>query len=253
MRLFLISLAALSLLAAGCAGSRPGNPEVAPSRQASLSDSNSGWSVPPGQKHVTDPQPEAAPQTAQEQPDEAAIAEAQRRDREAAAQAARERLERERAAGERQTERQAERQPIVQPLVPAFPARAADERVLSLRTVHFAFDQWDLTAEARALLDMNARWLKANPETVVRIAGHADERGTPEYNLALGERRANRVRDYLILQGVPGDNLTTISYGEEMPVDPGHSSEAWSLNRRAEFSKAEARQVSDAGGRPTSG
>lgn len=253
MRVFLIPLALLLLLAAGCAGSRPDAPETAPSRQATLTDGSSGWSVPPGQKHVQDPQSDAMAQAGQEQPDEAAIAEAERREREQAAQEARERLERDRAREQAEAQNRT-RQPVVQPLVPAFPARAQQERVMTLRTVHFGFDRWDLTAETRAVLDMNASWLKANPEVVVRIEGHADERGTPEYNLALGERRAKRVRDYLIQQGVPADNLLTTSYGEEMPMDPAHSEAAWSLNRRAEFSKAEARRVSEGTARqPASG
>lgn len=242
MRLFLISLAVLLLLAAGCAGSRPADPEVAPSRQASLTDPDTGWSVPPGQTHVSDPQPQASagePQTAaQEQPDEAAIAAAERRERKEAAREARERLQRER-------EQQRQQRKTVQPLVPAFPARVQEDRVLTLRTVHFGFDQWDLTPEARAALNSNAAWLKANPEVVVRVEGHADERGTAEYNLALGERRAKRVREYLIERGVPADNLITVSYGEEMPMDDGANEQAWALNRRAEFSRAEGRQVSD--------
>jgi len=72
------------------------------------------------------------------------------------------------------------------------------------------------------------------------VEGHCDERGTQEYNMALGERRALAVRDYLINLGVPGQNLLTISYGEERPVDPGHNEAAWAKNRRAEFSQGRA-------------
>jgi len=242
MRGFLISLAVL-LLAAGCANNRPGSPDIAPSQQAHLTDSSTGWSVPPGQKHVTDP---ATGQAAAPQ-DEAAAAAAEKAQRDEAARKAREELGMQQPA-----QRQPTAQPRVQPLVPAFPVRAQEERVPTLRTVHFAFDQWDLTPEARALLDGNAEWMKANPEVRVQVGGHADERGTPEYNLALGERRAKRVRDFLVERGVPADNLVTISYGEEVPLDSGHSDAAWSLNRRAEFNRAEGRQVSGNETRPPS-
>jgi peptidoglycan-associated lipoprotein len=132
----------------------------------------------------------------------------------------------------------------VKPLVPAFPARMQEAQVSGLQTVHFGFDDWNLTAEAKALLDANARWLKANPQVSVKIGGHCDERGSPEYNLALGERRANRVREYLISQGVPADNMIAVSYGEEMPIDPGHNPAAWAKNRRAEFNRTDGRRVS---------
>jgi peptidoglycan-associated lipoprotein len=248
MRLLLLALSALLVVAAGCAQNRTAQPDVAPSRMAAATDPGAGWSVPPGQKTVTDPvdarqpgesgQPEVAARTAQ--PDEAALAEAERRRREEAARVAREELRR----GQTSREQPSREQPVVQPLVPAFPARLQEQRVPALRTVHFAFDQWELTSEAQALLDENARWMKANPEIVVQVGGHADERGTPEYNLALGEKRAKRVREYLITQGVPADNLVTASYGEEMPLETGHEERSWSRNRRAEFNRADGRQVS---------
>lgn len=254
MRLFLILLTAAALLAAGCAGNRPGAPGIAPSQQASLSDGSTGWSVPPGAKPGDTAASEAPADAAAQAPaDEAALAAADRRQREEAARRAREKLDEGQPPAETPPATTQRREPLVKPIVPAFPARVSEDRVATLRTVHFAFDKWDLTAEAKALLDENARWLKANPEVVVRVEGHADERGTPEYNLALGERRATRVRNYLIEQGVPADNLLTSSYGEEMPIDPGHSETAWSVNRRAEFSKGEARQVSDTAGRTPSG
>ncbi len=254
MRHLLLSLLALALLAAGCAGNRTERPDIAPSRQAALGDPNSGWSVPPGQKSVTDPQPAPAAPTRTQAADEAALAEADRKAREASARDLRERLQRpppQQAAEATEPTRRAE--PRVKPLVPAFPARARQERISTLRTVHFAFDSWELSAETRTVLQANAAWMKANPDVVIRVEGHADERGTAEYNLALGERRAKGVREFLIEQGVPADNLRTASYGEEVPLDRNHNSKAWSLNRRAEFSRAEATQVSDNRGQPTSG
>jgi peptidoglycan-associated lipoprotein len=107
--------------------------------------------------------------------------------------------------------------------------------VTQLQTVYFDFDRFDLTNEARQLLDANAEFLLANPQIRVQIEGHCDERGTTEYNLHLGQRRADAVREYLVKKGVAADRLETISYGEERPIDPGHTEAAWAKNRRAQF------------------
>jgi peptidoglycan-associated lipoprotein len=101
--------------------------------------------------------------------------------------------------------------------------------------VHFAFDSFTLSEEAKALLEQKATWLMENSQVTVQIEGHCDERGTTAYNLALGERRANAVKRYLVALGVDTSRLTTISYGEEFPLDPGHNEEAWARNRRAHF------------------
>ncbi len=100
-------------------------------------------------------------------------------------------------------------------------------------TVHFDFDKYNLSQKARAVLDAQAAWLLKYPDTNIIIEGHCDERGTREYNLALGERRANSVRDYLIAMGVSGSRLKIISYGKERPVAMGSNEEAWAQNRRA--------------------
>ncbi len=105
----------------------------------------------------------------------------------------------------------------------------------TLNDIYFEFDQSDITDEARAILQANADWILANPGSKIQIEGHCDERGTEEYNLALGERRANSVKNYLASLGVTEDRLYTISYGEELPADPGHDEAAWSKNRRAHF------------------
>ncbi|HKI51951.1 MAG TPA: peptidoglycan-associated lipoprotein Pal [Geothermobacteraceae bacterium] len=104
-----------------------------------------------------------------------------------------------------------------------------------LQRVHFDFDQFTLSAEARDILTANAAYLQANSGVRVRIEGHCDERGSDEYNLALGERRAQAAKDYLESLGVAADRLETISYGEELPLDAGHDEAAWAKNRRAEF------------------
>ena len=98
--------------------------------------------------------------------------------------------------------------------------------------VFFDTDQYDLDDRDRATLDAQAAWLQQNTGVRVTIEGHADERGTREYNLALGERRANSVKNYLVALGVDQNRVTTISYGKERPAVPGSSEEAWAQNRR---------------------
>ena len=98
--------------------------------------------------------------------------------------------------------------------------------------IYFGFDKFNLKADARQTLDKQGAWLKANPSVTVTLEGHADERGTREYNLALGERRANSVKDYLVSLGVNPARLKTISYGKERPVAMGSNEAAWGQNRR---------------------
>jgi peptidoglycan-associated lipoprotein len=104
-----------------------------------------------------------------------------------------------------------------------------------LKDMYFAFDRYDLTDGARRILTENAKVLLAHPNIIIQIEGHCDERGSNEYNLALGERRSVSAKLYLIKLGVKGNRFSTISYGEEMPVDPGHTEEAWAKNRRCHF------------------
>jgi peptidoglycan-associated lipoprotein len=128
-------------------------------------------------------------------------------------------------------------EPIAQPQERAEPEPAKkDLEPLFLGNVHFAFDKFDLTSNARDILANHAQALKNRSEAQVMIEGHCDERGTIEYNLALGEKRAKAVKDYLVALGISPSRLTTISYGKERPVDPGHNEFAWAKNRRAEFS-----------------
>lgn len=99
--------------------------------------------------------------------------------------------------------------------------------------VFFAYDQYTLTPQAQATLSRQAAWLKEYPETRILLAGNCDERGTREYNLALGARRAEAAKSYLVSLGVDGSRITTVSYGKERPVDPGSNEDAWSVNRNA--------------------
>ena len=112
---------------------------------------------------------------------------------------------------------------------------APGTRIPELSSVYFEFDSFNLTSDAKASLALAADWLKVNPSQQVQIEGHTDERGTTEYNLALGDRRAGAAKDYLIMMGVSAAQLSTISYGEERPVAIGSNEQAWAQNRRAEF------------------
>ena len=106
----------------------------------------------------------------------------------------------------------------------------------SLGTVYFDFDSAVLRSDAIAILDKHAAVIRSRGGSgLIQIAGHCDERGTQEYNLALGERRALAVREYLMKLGVPGDRMVTISFGEEDPADAGHDESAWAQNRRGMF------------------
>jgi peptidoglycan-associated lipoprotein len=106
---------------------------------------------------------------------------------------------------------------------------------LVMDTVYFEFDQATLSDTAKDTLVRNAEWLRSNANARVQVEGNADERGTNEYNLALGERRAAAVRSYLTSLGVDGSRLVIISYGEERPADSGQSEESWAKNRRVDF------------------
>jgi peptidoglycan-associated lipoprotein len=131
---------------------------------------------------------------------------------------------------------------------PAAPAPAAESRpatarpspaefmaVDALKDVNFDFDKYDIRADDTKTLDANAAWLKTNSGHLILIEGHCDERGTNEYNLVLGERRAKSTMNYLVSQGVQASRITIISYGEERPLCTEHSEGCWAKNRRAHF------------------
>jgi len=114
------------------------------------------------------------------------------------------------------------------------PEQQAQARFLD-EHIYFDFDSSTLTQESQAKLTEKADWLRQNAQVNVAIEGHCDERGTTEYNLALGDRRANSVKRFLINLGIADNRMSTVSYGEERPINPGHDESAWSLNRRAQF------------------
>ena len=123
-----------------------------------------------------------------------------------------------------------ERAPAPKPEPP--PARRP---VTSLSRIHFDFDKALIRSDARTVLAANAEHLKENSSVRIRVEGHCDERGTAEYNLALGERRAKAAAQYLADLGISPSRMTTVSYGKEVPLDPRSNEDAWALNRRAEF------------------
>ncbi len=127
--------------------------------------------------------------------------------------------------------------PLVATPAPASPAPAPDEYKINdaLKPVYFAFDSSAIRSGDAKTLDASADWLKAHPDQLTLIEGHCDERGTNEYNLALGERRAKAAMGYLVAKGVEADRITIISYGKERPVCTEHNEACWSKNRRDNF------------------
>jgi peptidoglycan-associated lipoprotein len=107
--------------------------------------------------------------------------------------------------------------------------------LLAERTVYFDFDSSVIKGDGTAIVAAHAKYLAAHPSVHVRLEGNTDERGSPEYNIGLGERRAQSVRQAMLLQGVSDSQITTVSYGAERPVDPGHNEAAWAKNRRVDI------------------
>ena len=119
------------------------------------------------------------------------------------------------------------------------PARPAAPKefmsIAELKDIHFDFDKYNIRPGDTKILDENAKWMKGNPNYLILIEGHCDERGTNEYNLALGERRAKSTMNYLVAQGVQASRITLISYGEERPLCTEKTEACWARNRRAHF------------------
>ena len=104
-----------------------------------------------------------------------------------------------------------------------------------LDDIHFAFDKYNVDSLSQGILKKNVEWLKQNPSAKVQVEGHCDERGTAEYNMALGQRRAKAAYEYMKTLGVDASRMSTVSYGKELPLDPAHNEAAWAKNRRAHF------------------
>ncbi len=123
-------------------------------------------------------------------------------------------------------------QPIVQP---ALDPLDDPNSILSQRIVYFDYDQNEVNPEFREIIKAHAEYLASNPSTRITVEGNADERGTREYNIGLGDRRASAVRQLMVLQGATSSQVETISYGEERPADLGHNEDSWNKNRRVEI------------------
>jgi len=119
--------------------------------------------------------------------------------------------------------------------IPSLPSPKEFVESAALRDIFFDFDKYDIRSGDKGTLDENAKWLKSNTGALLLIEGHTDERGTNEYNLALGERRAKATRDYLVSVGIDAGRITVISYGEERPVCTDKTEACWAKNRRAHF------------------
>ena len=107
-------------------------------------------------------------------------------------------------------------------------------KAAKLEPIYFEFDQWSIREDQKEIMMKNSQWLTANPNTKVRLEGHCDERGTAEYNLALGQKRAEAAKTFLEALGISSERMIPLSYGEERPLDPGHDEAAWAKNRRVD-------------------
>jgi len=167
--------------------------------------------------------------------EEAARIEAERAAKEREAKEAKEARERELArvkeeAAKKEREKEFEKS-LVAKKTPGIEGEVFESSLL--KDIHFDFDKYDIRPGDAEILKENATLLTKNPKVKIQIEGHCDERGTVEYNLALGERRANSAKKYLTSLGIAADRISTISYGKERPLDSGHNEEAWGKNRRA--------------------
>jgi peptidoglycan-associated lipoprotein len=130
--------------------------------------------------------------------------------------------------------------PEAKPVIPvpeavAVPVTTPAAAVALLADIHFDFDKYNIRPGDAEILKKDYEWFRANPGMRTRIEGNCDERGTIEYNLVLGQKRADSTKAYLVSLGVDGKSLETVSYGKEKPLDPGHNEEAWAKNRRVHF------------------
>ncbi len=181
-------------------------------------------------KTVVKEEPSVSKAEAPAEKERAARLEAERKEREAA------RIREEEARKEQERKEQAKKElekSLVAKKTPGIEGEVFESSLL--KDIHFDFDKYDIRPQDADILKENAALLMKYPKVKIQIEGHCDERGTTEYNLALGERRANNAKKYLISLGIPNDRISTISYGKERPLDPGHTEEAWAKNRRDHF------------------
>jgi peptidoglycan-associated lipoprotein len=187
----------------------------------SIQSTSKPYSVPGDERRSGEGKPETRPEIRSEtiSPDKAAELEREKRIRE---QELRDRALREKALQDEKARQEAL-------------AREATLKKGQLETVYFNYDQWAIREDQKTVLMRNAEWLKANPQARIRLEGNCDQRGTAEYNLALGQKRADAVKTFLEGLGIARNRLETISYGFERPVDRGQNETSWAKNRRVDF------------------
>ncbi|MCX5813076.1 MAG: peptidoglycan-associated lipoprotein Pal [Proteobacteria bacterium] len=125
--------------------------------------------------------------------------------------------------------------PEVKPVIPVETPQPEAAPAIAMKDVNFDFDKYNIRPGDAEILKQNADWFKAIPGKKVRVEGYCDEKGTIEYNLVLGQKRADSAKSYLVNLGVDANLIETVSYGKEKPLDPGHNEAAWAKNRRAQF------------------
>ncbi len=166
----------------------------------------------------------------------AAVTDKAAKDAAAREAAAREAAAREAAAREAAAKKAAPKEGAVKKEAAKEAAAVSTKELYEFNDVNFDFDKFNLGNDAREILKKHAGWLNKNKDIKIVVEGHCDERGTAEYNLALGQRRASAAAKFLVDMGIEAKRIKTVSYGEEMPLDPGHNENAWAKNRRAHFS-----------------
>lgn len=177
-----------------------------------------GYTPPRVEPGLEETKPEAAP------PDKTAALE---KEKKLAEESLREQSLREKALREKALQEEAARREAA--------ARESAAKAIQLEPVFFDFDQWSIREDQKEVMAQNSLWLKSNPNVSVRLEGHCDERGTAEYNLALGQKRAEGVKSFLEGLGISSQRMAAVSYGEERPLDPEHNEAAWMKNRRVDI------------------
>ena len=226
-----VALSALSiglLLVSGCAKDQVKPGEVVPPTAAktdNTAQSQKANEQQQSQQQSTPDQLAAQQQAASQQ--QAAAAKRMAAEKAAAEKAAADKAAADKAAAERAAAEKTAAQKAAQ--------QSTDSVLSSMKMVNFEFDSYALSQQARDILYGNAEYLLKSYKGKVKLEGHCDERGSDEYNLALGENRAKAVQNYLLTLGVPANQLSIISYGKERPLDPASTEEAWAKNRRVEF------------------
>ena len=229
---FLIILASMAFVLAGC----PKDPDPAPPEEPKVEDPKPDPPKPEPEPVVEEPKPVEVEETVEVQKSaEVQKAVEEKEAEEVIAQQQEEEVVKEEAqiAVEQDAEKSVEAPKAV--TIISAPPEESDEAIYDLEMVYFAYDKSIITTAFGEALQRNYEWIAENPDVQIQLEGHCDERGTNEYNLALGERRAKAVFDYLISLGASPSQFSLVSFGEERPAEQGSNEVAWGKNRRVEF------------------